>query len=491
MKTRYFKSGVLAAAAALLCAVSVVSCADDIVVGKSIDEGAYQGVHENTVILKDANTSKSVVDVVFSDGSFQTGVNLSLTQALTAPVEVKLGVDPGYLTEYNKKNGTDYLPYSEQLVTFENEGSVTIGAARAHDISVGMTIAAADDLVEGKVYAVPVAVTVKADGLTVKDEASHCIYLVKAEKELPSCNKGEDLPKGFLFFEVNDVNPLNALTFELEDGRLLWDVVVLFAANINHNVDEDRPYIQCNPNVQFLLDNNEKYLQPLRKRGIKVLLGLLGNHDQAGLAQLSEKGAKDFAAEVAYYCEAYNLDGVNYDDEYSDYPDLSHPAYTNPGTAAAARLCYETKKAMPDKLVTVFIWGDMYGTASVDGVDADEWLDVAVANYGSSAGPIGNMTKKKCSGISSEYNGGGSDLTASSAQRLISEGYGWFMGFAPNPMQTYSNSDVINKSHWQGIFNRLKGAETLYGSQLKDPTVFYKKNDLTLYRYPEDLPDRK
>lgn len=28
--------------------------------------------------------------------------------------------------------------------------------------------------------------------------------------------KGEDKPKGFLFFEVNDVNPLNALSFQLE-----------------------------------------------------------------------------------------------------------------------------------------------------------------------------------------------------------------------------------------------------------------------------------
>lgn len=491
MKTRYFKSGVLAAAAALLCAVSV-SCADDIVVGKSIDEGAYQGVHENTVVLKDADTSQSVVDVVFFEGSFQSSVKLSLTQTLSAPVEVKLGVDPGYLTEYNKKNGTAYLPYPEQLVSFENEGSVTIGAARAHDISVGMTITAGDDLIEGETYAVTVAVTVKADGLTVKDEASHCIYLVKAQKELPSCNKGEDLPKGYLFFEVNDVNPLNALLFELEDGRLLWDVVVLFAANINHNVDEDRPYIQCNPNVQFLLDNNEKYLQPLRKRGIKVLLGLLGNHDQAGLAQLSDKGAKDFAAEVAYYCEAYNLDGVNYDDEYSGYPDLSHPAYTNASSAAAARLCYETKLAMPDKLVTIFDWGQMYGTASVDGVDIDEWCDVVVANYGSSAYTLGEMTKKKCSGISMELNlGGGGNLTASSAQSLISGGYGWFMGFAPDPMKTYNNSNVINKTHWQGIFDRLKGAETLYGSPLKDPTTFYKKNDLTLYRYPEDLPYEK
>lgn len=101
-------------------------------------------------------------------------------------------------------------------------------------------------------------------------------------------------------------------------------VVVLFAANINYDAEAGRPRVQCNPNVQYLLDNNETLLQPLRRRGVKVLLGLLGNHDITGLAQLSEQGAKDFAREVAQYCKAYNLDGVNYDDEYSNSPDLSN-----------------------------------------------------------------------------------------------------------------------------------------------------------------------
>ena len=58
---------------------------------------------------------------------------------------------------------------------------------------------------------------------------SHCFYVVKDMTSMPTCYKGDDLPKGFLFFEVNDVNPLNALTFELEDGRLLWDVVCLLS----------------------------------------------------------------------------------------------------------------------------------------------------------------------------------------------------------------------------------------------------------------------
>ena len=43
--------------------------------------------------------------------------------------------------------------------------------------------------------------------------------------------------QGYLFFEVNDVNPLNTLSFQFENGKLLWDVVVLFAANINYDAE--------------------------------------------------------------------------------------------------------------------------------------------------------------------------------------------------------------------------------------------------------------
>ena len=341
-----------------------------------------------------------------------------------------------------------------------------------------MTIRAGEGLQEDKTYAIPVAISDQSSDITIKDEdAKHCIYLVKDMRNAGDAYKGEGVMQGYLFFEVNDVNPLNTLSFQLENGKLLWDVVVLFAANINYDAEAGRPRVQCNPNVQYLLDNNETLLQPLRRRGVKVLLGLLGKHDITGLAQLSEQGAKDFAREVAQYCKAYNLDGVNYDDEYSNSPDLSNPSLTNPSTAAAARLCYETKQAMPDKLVTVFDWGQMYGVATVDGVDAKEWIDIVVANYGSAAYPIGQMTKKQCSGISMEFNlGGGGSLSASKAQSMIDGGYGWFMGFAPSPAK------------YGSVFSRLQGGgEVLYGSNVAAPTIFYKKNDPTPYKYPDDL----
>ena len=38
------------------------------------------------------------------------------------------------------------------------------------------------------------------------------------------------------------------------------------------------------------------------------------------------------------------------------------------------------------------------------------------------------------------------------------------------------------------IFSRLSGGGTvLYGSEVAAPTVFYKKNDPTPYKYPDDF----
>lgn len=472
MKTRYFKSGLLTSAAALLCAVAGVSCtAEDIEVGQEIDNG-LGAVYEINLSLQDANTAKSENVVGLYNDSYRTAIRLSTTKTPAAALTATAVYDAAYRDKYNAANGTDYELYPEELVTFDNEGVFTI-EKNAVNTTLGMTVAGASEALDpDKIYMLPVAVTTTDAGISVKENAGHCVYLFSDLRHVPGADKGADLPKGFLFFEVNDTNPLNALACQLEDGRLIWDVVVLFAANINYDSDNQRPYIKCNPNVQFLLDNNEEFLQPLRKRGIKVLLGLLGNHDMAGLAQLSKQGAKDFAAEVARYCEAYNLDGVNYDDEYSASPDLNNPAFDQHSTAAAARLCYETKKAMPDKLMTVFDWGAMYGTATVDDVDADEWIDVVVANYGSTAYPVGKMSYKKCSMTSTEFNlGGGSNFSDYSADQIVDRGYGWYMGFALWP-----DKNGTTTSFWNQL-RRMSGLGKLFGSPLKEPTFYYKKND--------------
>lgn len=472
MKIQNIKSVISTTAAALFSAALAVSCtADDIMTGMQGNDGDMNAIYEQQIVLRDANEqSSSAVIELYKEGH-STSLSLHTTRIEEIDIEAQVIIDEEYVAAYNEKNGSAFTAYPASAVTLGNEGKATIAAGQ-NNASVAVKINPAQ-LEAGKDYMLSLAV--KADNA---DKAGRCNYFIKDMTTLTTCDKGEDKPKGYLIFEVNDVNPLNALSYELEDGRLVWDVVVLFAANINHHPDKNCPYLKCNPNVQFLLDNNEQYLQPLRKRGMKVLLAVLGNHDQAGCAQLSQVGAQVFAEELANYCKAYNLDGVCFDDEYSDSPDLSNPHYTRQSLEAAARLCYETKQAMPDKLVTVYAYGDMYpwrpntGVDNVDGVDADQWLDIVVPDYGSKTFPIGQMSYKKCAGLAMEFNRGyGSSLDKYTAKQLISGGYGWFMGFAPNPNRTLS---------WQRLAG---GCQELYGSDIKKPQYYYKKNDTKPYKF--------
>ena len=467
-------------ALAALSAAAAVACTDDITIPVSQGENGYADFNETSVELSDNNTGRRSAVAVFSEGVYETALKIRLTHPAASAVEIKAEIDPDYLAAWNAENSTSYDLYDTGLVEFADNGTVTIPAG-AKEAVIGLTITEDKTLAAGTTSGIPVTVKFDDASITIDKKLSYCMWQVNSEGDVKGADKGEDLPKGFLYFEVNDVNPLNALACQLEDGRLIWDAVCLFAANINHHPEENRPYIKCNENVQFLLDNNETFLQPLRRRGIKVILGLLGNHDQAGLAQLSDQGCKDFAAEVAKFCEAYNLDGVNYDDEYSQSPDLSHPAYTTKSYNAAARLCYETKKAMPDKHVSVFSYGYMSHRSfptTIEGEPISKWLDCAVPNYGSSTSPVGDLSYKACSITATEFAMGiGGNFTASSAQTAMSQGYGWYMGFALNPKKGGSPTQF-----WAQL-SRVSGVGTLYGSPLAKPTFYYEKNDPTPYPY--------
>ena len=289
--------------------------------------------------------------------------------------------------------------------------------------------------------------------------------------------------KNVVYFEVNDCNPLNALEYELADGTPFFDAVILFAANINFNRAEDVVYLSNNPNVQALLDDSEIYLQPLRKKGIKVYLGLLGNHDAAGLCQLSDWGAQQWAQEVAEACKTYKLDGVNLDDEYSSSPDLSNHWFAPRSAAAGARLCYELKKALKatcpwETEVSTFAYGQLYSLpTSVKDLETGEdqpiskWLDFHVANYGGTTSPYGDLTKAQCSGMSLELNRGYGSITEDSARNMKNQGYGWCMWFAFDP----SGTGTVNSNRYRSDGFIKAAAKGFYDQELKEPTGVWNK----------------
>ena len=402
-------------------------------------------------------------------------VKLSVTAAAASDVEVKLFYDEGYLREYNyinKEQGEAVL-YPKEKVTIPADGKIVLKAGQTESEEVEVKLDA-QGLSMGSPYLLPLYL--KAVENAVVKQAD-CRVNVLVRKQNPK------QIKNVVYFEVNDCNPLNALEYELADGTPFFDAVILFAANINFNRAEDVVYLSNNPNVQALLDDSEIYLQPLRKKGIKVYLGLLGNHDAAGLCQLSDWGAQQWVQEVAEACKTYKLDGVNLDDEYSSSPDLSNKWFAPRSAAAGARLCYELKKALKatcpwETEVSTFAYGQLYSLpTSVKDLETGEdqpiskWLDFHVANYGGTTSPYGDLTKAQCSGMSLELNRGYGSITEDSARNMKNQGYGWCMWFAFDP----SGTGTVSSNRYRSDNFIKAAAKGFYDQELKEPTGVWNK----------------
>ncbi|MEG0788815.1 MAG: DUF1735 domain-containing protein [Alistipes sp.] len=462
--TKYFKTS-LFVATALFGGICLQGCADDIEIGK-VDEGGYETATQVFGYVRDMQSGKaqSCIDI-HNDEVAKVDLYLGLTKPANEGVDVTLKVDAEYLAAFNKKNGTSYELYpATSLVTLEESGAIVIAPGDLKSDALVVSIAKDETVLPDKVYALPIAAEMKTNGVKLSKDADRYMLFVKNVGNKPNATKGS--VKTVLYFEVNDTNPLNALEFKMkESGKPFFDIIILFAANINYDDELGRVYIHNNPNVQFLLDNREQYLKPLQDQGIKVLMGILGNHDRAGVAQLADQTAREFAQELKAYCEAYNLDGVNYDDEYSDGPD--GPGFVRPSSSAAARLCYETKMAMPDKICSIYAYSTLYSFSDVfDGQKPGEYVDFAVNDYGGYVRPsrFPGMTMAQCSGASLQirYNHG---IKEQGARDIKNEGYGYLMNFALDPM-VYARA--------VGTFKNM--AKGLYEEELNFTGYYYEKN---------------
>ena len=403
-----------------------------------------------------------------TSGAQTLSVSVSVAEAAAEDIVVELALDLPYVNEYAFIQGDSYAAIPEAAVTFAAT-ELTIAAGATESETVELTVDGSA-LGFGQGYLVPLLAKVKSGAASFAMDAKRVNYVImKANPRVT---------KQVVYLEVNDTNPLNVLEYNLEDGTPFFDAVILFAANINYDSVNDVVYLHNNPNVQALLDESEVYLQPLRKRGIKVYLGLLGNHDAAGLAQLSAYGAKEWSKEVAEAVRYYKLDGVNLDDEYSGAPDLNNPWFDSHSAYAASRLCYELKMAMKEACywpteVSVFEWGAIYNLPEYtdeNGVKhtQSEFLDWSCANYMGYSTPYGDLTYANCSAASIQLNYGDEFY---GYNRALENGYGWIMWFAFDP----SGTGGINNNRAHSMRQFQAAAEKLYGKNMAEPQNVYNK----------------
>ncbi|MGY3055086.1 hypothetical protein ACVWYG_003297 [Pedobacter sp. UYEF25] len=117
------------------------------------------------------------------------------------------------------------------------------------------------------------------------------------------------------YVEVNNNNFSNPGCYTYgTNAKQLFGVSVIFAANINSV--NGAPTLYFNPQVQATLNSGKvAYLKSL---GIKVVLDVLGNHQNAGWGCFTSYAQADaFAIQCANAVVQYGLDGIDIDDEYS------------------------------------------------------------------------------------------------------------------------------------------------------------------------------
>lgn len=225
-------------------------------------------------------------------------------------------------------------------------------------------------------------------------------------------SEGEEI-KMVCVFETNDTNPVNAARYKLKkQQKALWDYVVLFSGNLDYNNasrpstfnkddTQQRPYFYANEGIQYMLDNKDEILKPLKDMGIKVIMGILPNHDGAGLLNLSEDGIESFVEDLKILYDDYYIDGFFWDEEYAEYNFQSRPGLTaSQSLGNFIKLLTKVKEVIPEAENIVYDYG--IGNLSSFIGNVDDIIDGIMPNYGSTASNWGSKypgtTNKKWGG---------------------------------------------------------------------------------------------
>ncbi|MHB1949715.1 MAG: glycosyl hydrolase family 18 protein [Gammaproteobacteria bacterium] len=176
-------------------------------------------------------------------------------------------------------------------------------------------------------------------------------------------------PFNMAYVEVNDNNLANAGCYVRSDnGKPFFHMASIFAANI-HGDDPNQPNIYFNSQVDTLLNHTDQVAR-LHNQGIKVLLTLLGDHQNAGWSCMTNANAiQKFANHIVTVINQYKLDGVDIDDEYSK---------CTANTTSMVRIAQALKNhpGFKGKILSKALYKDAdYFTASYKGKKLADYLD--------------------------------------------------------------------------------------------------------------------
>ncbi|MFF3976028.1 endo-beta-N-acetylglucosaminidase H [Streptomyces sp. NPDC001828] len=261
-------------------------------------------------------------------------------------------------------------------------------------------------------------------------------------------------PTSVAYIEVNNDSMLNVGKYTLANGGgNVFDVAVIFAANINYDTTKKSAYLYFNENVQRVLDNAQTQIRPLQAKGIKVMLSVLGNHQGAGFANFPSQGAAaTFAKQLSDAVGKYGLDGIDFDDEYAEY---GNNGTGQPNSSSFVHLVSALRANMPDKLISLYNIGPAASRLSYGGVNISSKFNYAWNPYYGTWGVPGiALPKSALSPAAIDVRATPSSTAADLAKRTVSEGYGVYL--------TYNLDGSDRHTYVSGFTQQLYGSSAVY-----------------------------
>ncbi|MDY0983530.1 endo-beta-N-acetylglucosaminidase H [Microbacterium sp. CFBP9023] len=270
-------------------------------------------------------------------------------------------------------------------------------------------------------------------------------------------------PQLAVYVEVNSNDLANVADYTLaESGDAAIDMAMIFAANINY--DGEKAYLHFNERVTETLDNAETQIRPVQENGTKVLLSVLGNHQGAGFANFTSYTQADaFAAQLADAVTSYGLDGIDFDDEWTEYGANGTP---QPNPQSFGWLATALRDRLgPDKIISLYAIGPSYTTTDFALFDAAGVLDYAWNPYYPTydAPTVPGLEDRTRLGAAAIDLSNTSAATAEDfATRTVADGYGVYVA--------YNLTATDQSAYLSGITEALKGEATEYRAAPRDTT---------------------
>lgn len=386
MKNTNQLAGLVRAAVLCLTAALLAACdADDF----TRTAGAIPDQEDLTAVggvLRRETTPEQVSILKIDEGQPATdAVFYQLTQPAAQAVTVTLDVDATLLDEYNKgKEGEAVLPlFPVEKLTFVDGKTFTVAAGER--ISNRLTLSFSREGVEKGMYLLPLRASV-GDKLRTDENDQILYYRLVVAQHIEESDLDDLGFKIVCYVNTEEMNPLVGMQFsvwcydmlnDIEATKTWIDVEILRKAAIKLHESNGRAILDLGMDLQYVLDNRDKYILPLQKSGRKVLMCIQGGNTGLGFCNLSDEQITDFIYQLKYVCDNYGLDGVNFFDIDALYGKDGTP---EPIPASYAKLIKATKEALgSDRLVTVACDAESteFLAEEQEGIEAGKYIDMA------------------------------------------------------------------------------------------------------------------